>query len=94
MLDTVHFGFELSPEEQIGLALADRLDGMLFCIREVMLGNRNKRVMKSYRNYQSYIDASLVKEGWTNLSPELRTSLSTVLNAITNLSREYITDEQ
>jgi 5'-deoxynucleotidase YfbR-like HD superfamily hydrolase len=46
---------ELSPEEARILKLADCADGMMFCARERMLGNRSKMLKQAYKNYGTYV---------------------------------------
>lgn len=45
--------FQLSVDERRVLKLADCLDGMMFCIQELRMGNKNARVV--YGRYLSYI---------------------------------------
>ena len=46
--------FSLWDDEKKWLKLADCMDGMMFCIQEMSLGNRKARVV--YERYRSYIE--------------------------------------
>jgi len=46
--------FDLWPDEKKWLKLADCMDGMMFCIQEMALGNHKARVV--YARYRSYIE--------------------------------------
>lgn len=59
ILDSVDLGFDLTPYEAAVLKLADCADGMLFSIREMMLGSRNPHIKLSYSNYGSYVNEKL-----------------------------------
>lgn len=61
LLATVRFDFELSVEDQLVLKLADCADGMLFCVRERMLGNKSKMIAHAYRNYAAYVHSTIDK---------------------------------
>lgn len=56
LLATVDFSIDVTPHEEVVLKLADCADGMLFCAKERMLGNRSKMIKAAYNNYRSYVD--------------------------------------
>lgn len=59
LLDTVGMSFSLTPDEELVLKLADCADGMMFCAKERMLGNRSKMVRFAYRNYGTYVHEAM-----------------------------------
>ena len=59
LLSTVDFSIEVTEHEEVVLKLADCADGMLFCAKERMLGNRSKMIKAAYSNYRSYVDTIL-----------------------------------
>lgn len=59
LLATVRFVFELEPADEKILKLADCADGMLFCAKERMLGNRSKMINYAYNNYSKYVAAAM-----------------------------------
>ena len=52
-----HVSFELTGEEHTILKLADIMDGLLYCISERMLGNRNIDVV--YNRFRGYAHSEL-----------------------------------
>lgn len=56
LLDTVGFSIEVSDHEELVLKLADCADGMLFCARERMYGNKSKMIKCAYKNYGTYVN--------------------------------------
>ena len=46
---------DLSPEETWVLKFADSLDGMRFCINEMLLGNRTPRLIMCYETFAGYV---------------------------------------
>lgn len=56
LLATVDFSIEVTPHEEVVLKLADCADGMLFCARERMYGNKSKMIKAAYKNYCSYVE--------------------------------------
>lgn len=69
------FSYEefLTDEESQILALADCFDGMLYCCRELALGNRN--VMLVWRRFCSYIETLTETPGGLSLHLSIRASL-------------------
>jgi 5'-deoxynucleotidase YfbR-like HD superfamily hydrolase len=61
LLATVNFLVHVTPLEEQVLKLADCADGMLFCARERMLGNRSKMIKHAYKNYCTYVHAIMVE---------------------------------
>lgn len=57
LLNTVDFSIEVTPREEVVLKLADCADGMLFCARERMYGNKSKMIKAAYKNYGTYVNA-------------------------------------
>ncbi len=57
----------LTPEEAVILSLADCFDGLLYCCRELALGNRN--VLLVWRKFCSYVD---ILTGDVSLATALR----------------------
>lgn len=57
LLATVEFSIEVTPREEQVLKLADCADGMLFCARERMYGNKSKMIKAAYKNYCTYVNA-------------------------------------
>lgn len=56
ILERAGLSFPLSDEEAATLRLADCLDGLMFCVRERVLGNRNlSEVFFNYLNYSKKI---------------------------------------
>ena len=72
----VGFELNLTDEEKRTLKLADCLDGALYCISEVQLGNRS--IMEVYNRYMTYIQ---------QLEPTGRERL--VYSAVRLLMREH-----
>lgn len=48
-------GDDLTPEESWVLKFADSLDGMRFCINEMLLGNRTPRLFMCYETFAGYV---------------------------------------
>lgn len=48
-------GDGLTPEETWVLKFADSLDGMRFCINEMLLGNRTPRLFMCYETFAGYV---------------------------------------
>lgn len=46
---------DLTPEEAWVLKYADSLDGMRFCISEMLLGNRTPRLIRCYETFARYV---------------------------------------
>lgn len=46
---------DLMPEETWVLKFADSLDGMRFCINEMLLGNRTPRLITCYETFAGYV---------------------------------------
>lgn len=46
---------DLTPEEAWVLKFADSLDGMRFCINEMLLGNRTPRLIACYETFAGYV---------------------------------------
>lgn len=59
ILNTLDFSIEVNGHEDVVLKLADCADGMLFCAKERMMGNRSNMIKHAYGNYQSYVDTIL-----------------------------------
>lgn len=53
-LDVAGLIYPLAPEEKRILKLADILEGMMFCVRELQSGNRSPQISYVYENYISY----------------------------------------
>ena len=80
-LEAIHRGaagveFYLTEEEERVLDLADNLEGMMFCVAERRMGNRNAELW-----YLRFLDYALSVQAVTPNVPE-------VLNVIQNLWRE------
>lgn len=58
LLSGVGLSVRLDPEEKRVLKLADIFQGMMFCVREVQLGNT--RMREIYNRYRSYADELLL----------------------------------
>jgi 5'-deoxynucleotidase YfbR-like HD superfamily hydrolase len=56
LLDTVGFSVHVTQHEELVLKLADCADGMLFCARERMYGNKSKMIKCAYKNYSTYVN--------------------------------------
>lgn len=56
LLATVGFSIALTEREEVVLKLADCADGMMFCAKERMLGNRSKMIKHAYKNYGTYVN--------------------------------------
>lgn len=59
---------DLTVEETWVLKFADSLDGMRFCINEMLLGNRTPRLMLCYETFAGYV-ATLLWPGYDNMNP-------------------------
>lgn len=57
LLATVDFSIDVTRHEELVLKLADCADGMLFCARERMFGNKSKMIKNAYKNYGTYVNA-------------------------------------
>lgn len=57
VLDTAQMGFTLQRTEELVLKIADVLDGYLFCISELHMGN--KRIMPALVNFRGYLVTNL-----------------------------------
>lgn len=51
LLNIAGLSFALTEGEERTLKLADRLSGMLFCLRERQLGNRSERIARAYEGW-------------------------------------------
>lgn len=47
--------FELGAEESVMLKMADNLDGLMFVVKEISMGNRSSMVQLAFRNYAKYV---------------------------------------
>ena len=56
LLATVDFSIDVTRHEEVVLKLADCADGMMFCAKERMLGNRSKMIKHAYKNYGTYVN--------------------------------------
>lgn len=86
LLATVFFNVEgvLLKKEATVLKLADCADGMLFCARERMYGNRSKMIKSAYKNYCSYVNA-ITQE----LEPgEFKTRVEHVFKGVSRIWKE------
>lgn len=74
------FGFDISPEEARILKIADALDGMLYCVAERRMGNRN-------------LDSAM--DRWMGnvnpYAPEVSTREREIINIVFELWREVCT---
>lgn len=59
---------DLTPAEAWVLKFADSLDGMRFCINEMLLGNRLPRLITCYETFAGYV-ATLLWPGYENMQP-------------------------
>ena len=72
----------LTPAELRLLNAADYMDGLLYCCRELALGNRN--MMLVWRKYCGYVETVL---------PELDGRAREMYNAIKEIQKEAVSDE-
>ena len=72
----------LTQEELRVLSLADCMDGLLYCCRELALGNRN--MMLVWHKYCTYVEAAL---------PELDGRAREMYNAIKEMKKEAVSEE-
>jgi len=77
-LATVGLDFSLSPEEQNVLQLADKIEGMMFCISERRLGNQDAELwFNRYASYPAQLPAAgvakellvIIFEMWEEVCP-------------------------
>lgn len=59
---------DLTEAEEWVLKFADSLDGMRFCINEMLLGNRTPRLISCYETFAGYV-ATLLWPGYENMNP-------------------------
>lgn len=85
LLATVDYDIELTSVEQVVLKLADCADGMMFCAKERMLGNRSKMIRFAYSNYGTYVHAAMQQ-----LEPgPLAQRVAFVMAAVSRLWKEH-----
>ena len=84
LLATVDFSIDVTPREEMVLKLADCADGMLFCAKERMYGNKSKMIKSAYKNYCSYVNAIMQE-----LEPgEFKTRVEQVFKGVSRIWKE------
>jgi 5'-deoxynucleotidase YfbR-like HD superfamily hydrolase len=69
VLERFGFHFQLTADEEKILHIADCMDGMMFCIRERMFGNRFIETV--FYKFQSYVNTILVSDVQCNMFENL-----------------------
>lgn len=78
----------LTEDEAVILKLADCFDGMLYCCRELALGNRNALLI--WRRYCTYV-TSITAGGMLPIGISLRASM--MFESIKDICRETVSNE-
>lgn len=79
----------LTPDEAVILKLADCFDGMVYCCRELALGNRNALLI--WRRYCSY--ATTISSDESPLPIEIALRASTMFESIKEIYHEVLSPE-